>query len=218
MSASATTDDSDLQPTKEGSSDDNSYSSSNTNYYLDADATGTGTGLSVENAFTSFAAVAASGFGRGDTLWISGGSTSKTYSLSADYWCPSGTTYKVNQQEGHNGLVIIDSGDIPKFFQIRNRSDITIDGEVDGERHIRFQNWATSPGFVAVVTSGSGTEDSSIDSLSIRYIEIISDDATCETQNCSDIAVRYYAYLNNTGGGALIEDNYFEGCCMNFSP
>ena len=85
------------------------------NYYVDNTATGLNNGTSWTNAWQSFAAITWGGNGvvAGDTLYISGGTTSKTYN---EQLTPTGDgasgnpiTIRTGQDAGHNGLVIIDA-------------------------------------------------------------------------------------------------------------
>lgn len=184
-----------------------------TDYFLDVDATGTDTGASLTNAFVSFAQVSASSFGAGDTLYISGGTTSKTYSLAAKFaFTASNITIKVATDTDHDGIVVIDGGDtVTQLFDLYSRDSITIDGEVDGERHIRFQNWGGA---------GAGGESfamrsDNIETLTLRYVEFINDDTTCSQSDCSDIELKNCAKFRQTYNSSLIEYNYFEGCIRN---
>jgi hypothetical protein len=77
------------------------------NYYLDSSATGAGNGLSWASAWQSPAAVNFNVMSMGDTLYISGGSSSKTY--SGTLTIPAGAvgiTITKGIDSGHNGEVI----------------------------------------------------------------------------------------------------------------
>ncbi len=182
-------------------------------YYLDNAANGSDSGLSISNAFTSFdkaMAVVKSG----DTLLISGGNNSKTYFLNSTIKLPSNFKFAVIPDDGHNGKVIIDGQDIvTPLIELKNQSNITIDGGINGKRHLIFQNWGgTANGKKpSTAVSGYGT-GKLISDLTIRYIEIINDDTICSASDCSDIVLKRCAHLGRTGGGTLIEHNYFEGC------
>ena len=57
------------------------------NWYVDKDAQGSNNGTSWTNAWNSLSRI--SGVSAGDTVYISGGSASKTYTLSSS-WSPPG--------------------------------------------------------------------------------------------------------------------------------
>ncbi len=86
------------------------------NWYVDNAATGTNSGTSWTDAWTGLAAIVWTSVNPGDTVFISGGTTSKTYVESIIY-TRSGTSGSpitidigVNSPfpSGHNGVVIID--------------------------------------------------------------------------------------------------------------
>ncbi len=86
------------------------------NWYVDNAATGTNAGTSWTDAWTSLAAIVWASVNPGDTVYISGGTTSKTYSESTVF-TRSGTdgspiTIDIGANSpsptGHNGTVIID--------------------------------------------------------------------------------------------------------------
>jgi hypothetical protein len=183
------------------------------NWYVDKDAQGSNNGTSWNNAWNSLNRI--SGVSAGDTVYISGGSTSKTYTLSSS-WSPSaGTsghpiTYKVGQDSGHNGTVIID-GNNSASNCIALSNYTTIDGEVSGSRHMTLQN-STSNQINAVSRTG----------VKIAYITVSSDivfnAATFyEISHCylvgeNDVAISFSdASPSDLGWGAnSIHDNYFQ--------
>jgi hypothetical protein len=80
-------------------------------WYVDNAAVGTNAGTSWANAWDSFASIVWNSIGAGDTVYISGGSTTKTYS---ERLIPgkggsvgSPITIKIGQDSGHNGVAII---------------------------------------------------------------------------------------------------------------
>lgn len=121
-------------------------------WYVDNAARGSANnGTSWANAWTNFASVVwgTSGVKAGDTLYISGGSTSKTYT---DVWSvgASGTAaspIRIAVDAGnpsHNGAVVFDydyAGDQATLTGITcSRSYVTFDGNVNGECHLAICN------------------------------------------------------------------------------
>lgn len=103
--------------------------------YVDNTATGSNSGTSWADAWTSLGAI--KGLSPGDTVYISGGTSGKTYPISN--WSPprgsssSPITYAVGQDTGHNGMVTFTGSG--NFLQ-NNLSDIVINGEVGGQRRM----------------------------------------------------------------------------------
>ena len=80
----------------------------------------------------------------GDTVYISGGTTSQTYRITSA-WTPAGGSngnpihYLVGQDAGHNGTVVIDGGGT-STYGIVPANWVTINGNVGGQRHLTVQN------------------------------------------------------------------------------
>lgn len=115
-------------------------------WYVDNAATGSRNGTSWANAWTNLNAIA--GVAAGDTVFISGGSTSKTY--LDPYWVPAGgtdgnpITYKVGQDTGHNGVVIFDgSANVSWLYDaVKN---VTISGDYAGLTNLVTTNCTGTP-------------------------------------------------------------------------
>ena len=124
-------------------------------WYVDNAATGSRNGTSWANAWTNLASV--TGISAGDTVYISGGSTTKTYYLwggSFREWVPanygSGTagnriTYKIGQEAGHNGVAIFDGTNAPSAqgggrFKVQGWKHGTISGDYNGGNNIIVTN------------------------------------------------------------------------------
>ena len=76
------------------------------NWYVDKDAVGSNNGTSWANSWTTFASINWAGMANGDTLYISGGTTSKNYTERMTVG-RSYVTIKPGQATPHNGQVII---------------------------------------------------------------------------------------------------------------
>jgi hypothetical protein len=105
-------------------------------WYVDNAASGSNNGTSWTNAWTSLSAI--TGVSAGDTVYISGGSVSKTYNLASG-WTPRGgsagnpVTYRIGQDAGHNGTANIS---ISAGIAVVLPSYVIIDGEYSGNRRI----------------------------------------------------------------------------------
>ena len=128
-------------------------------WYVDSAATGGArNGRSWTDAWSSFSSIVwgSSGVKAGDTLYISGGTSSKSYSgtftVGASGTQSSRITIKAGQDSGHNGTVIF-NGNI-----VLAQNYVTLDGEYQGQRHFYLPGRAISgSGAVAPI---------------IRYVEI----------------------------------------------
>ncbi|MCZ6703810.1 MAG: right-handed parallel beta-helix repeat-containing protein, partial [Ignavibacteria bacterium] len=84
-----------------------------TDYYVDKDATGSNNGSSWANAWQSFSSISWSSINPGDVIYISGGSSSKTYTetLTIGTAGIQGNNVVITKglTAGHNGEVIIDA-------------------------------------------------------------------------------------------------------------
>lgn len=120
-------------------------------WYVDNAATGSGNGTSWTNAWKSFSAIAWTSIKPGDTLYISGGSTSKTYkeklSIGVNGTDSSPIYIKPGQTSPHNGVVTITNTGSNAGIYIANRSHIVVDGNVNGKQNIRVTK-CTTPGVV----------------------------------------------------------------------
>lgn len=104
-----------------------------TNWYVDNTASGGNDGTSWTNAWESFADIVWASLGAGDTLWISGGAASKTYSelLSVAKGGSEGNPLyiKPGEDTGHTGTVVIDGGSYARNgITIGSVDYVTVDG------------------------------------------------------------------------------------------
>lgn len=129
-------------------------------WYVDNAATGAANGTNWANAWTNFPSMVWGGAGivAGDTVYISGGSTSKTYTnemtVGASGTSGNPITILVGQETGHDGVVFVDGTTHGTNYCQTNaismhRNYITINGAVGGQPHLVLRNWfnATNKNF-----------------------------------------------------------------------
>jgi hypothetical protein len=133
------------------------------NWYVDKDASGSNNGASWTNAWVSFSAINWSSVKPGDTIYISGGTTSKIYyeqlHINASGSDGSPITIKVGEESEHDGTVIITNRNGHGVYI--GRDYITINGNVDNEQRIRITG-----------SSGGGVFGSSSHHIILTYLEI----------------------------------------------
>ncbi|HKI79555.1 MAG TPA: hypothetical protein VKA26_13520, partial [Ignavibacteriaceae bacterium] len=106
--------------------------SAQTNWYVDKNATGSNNGNNWSDAWESFSAINWSSVSAGDTIYISGGSTSTTYNeqLSVGASGSSGNLIAITKgvDSGHNGKVTIQGSGSSNGISISSRNYISISG------------------------------------------------------------------------------------------
>ena len=139
------------------------------NWYVDNEASGSDNGTSWTNAWPSFASIIWASIQPGDTLYISGGTESKTYGERLVIGV-SGTdgniiTIQVGQEEGHNGVVVIDGTNSGNYsgINIQDKHYVKVSGQVGtgSSQNIKVQNFY----FNGVYITGAPSN------LEIAYIE-----------------------------------------------
>lgn len=143
-----------------------SHSASAANWYIDSAASTSGNGQSWSSAFKTFSAIPWSSISAGDTIYISGGTTSKTYSSSLVVG-KSGTssnriTIRVGQDAGHTGTVILDGANIQVM-----QNYITIDGGMNGVANLKIKNVTNSSKDNAWAVEANGSTG-----LILKYVGI----------------------------------------------
>lgn len=143
-------------------------------WYVDNQAAGAATGTNWVNAWTNTSAIVWSSVQPGDTVYISGGSTSNSYP-SGLVVGKSGTsgqpiTIRVGQEDGHNGIVMFTN----YIVGLDNRSYVTIDGEVNEQAHFFIQPTNTAQ---AIYVSQNGAD------IRLRYLEVVGRTGVATTAN-----------------------------------
>lgn len=138
-------------------------------WYVDNAATGANNGSSWSNAWTGFSTINWAAIQPGDTIYISGGSSSKTYnetlSIGASGSAGAHITVSAGQDNGHNGLVIIDKNWSNYYgISISSKSYVTISGQVgtEGAPHIKV----TRSTFSGIQIDGNSHD------FNVGYVEV----------------------------------------------
>ena len=137
-----------------------------TTWYVDNSLGSSGNGLSWTTAWTS---LPTGGVTAGDTVYISGGSSSQTYNTTG--WSPPGGSagnpvyYKIGTDPAHNGIVIINGGGTWNFFKPNNYVDIS--GNAGGAVHLVVTNANVATGSTPTCIFSSTGQSG----IALRYIE-----------------------------------------------
>jgi hypothetical protein len=170
------------------------------NWYVDnAKASGSNNGTSWTNAWRSFADINWGSINPGDTIYISGGATSKTYNetltIGASGSNGSPITIAVGTGAGHNGTIILDEQNTREdCINIGTYNWITIDGEVSGQRHIECKD-STRYGVRSLDNQG----------ITLRYLYVH------DTGNSSDDHGVLLSGTNCLIEYCIIENSYQDG-------
>jgi hypothetical protein len=199
-------------------------------WYVDNTATGLNIGTSWANAWTSFSSVVwgPSGVQAGDTLYISGGSTSQTYteswSVGASGTAASPITIAVDASNpSHSGTVIFDYahlGETTGGVGIRVLADyITFNGNVNGESHMEIRNLVN----YRQRSTAVGINGYSVNGVTIQYVTFSNIGEAIWIHSSTGLDIHHNRFLQVRGdvavgiGGAtgawdtnLVHDNEIE--------
>lgn len=171
------------------------------NWYVDNAVGTSGNGQSWASAFKNFSNITWSGIKPGDTLFISGGTTSKTYTsplnIGASGTASSRITVRVGQDAGHTGTVILAGVPISSAYQ----NYITIDGSVGTNSRIQIKDvtdaskdngWAIQAGGVVGTQVRYVTITNCNNGINLTYSDLYEIDHNAITIK-GDAGIRSYA-------------------------
>lgn len=197
-------------------------------WYVDnAVSGGSHNGTSWANAWTSFATVNWSGIHAGDTLYVSGGSSSKTYTETWTIGVGGNATAPITiavdaSNPSHNGTVIFDynaDGDTSTRVAITVQNYVTITGNVNGANHIQIINLRnTSDRRASIGVSGYANTGVILD-----HLTFVNDNNPIRLDIANGVTVRYCSITQLRGDAGIavngssgtwdnnkIHDNYLE--------
>lgn len=127
-------------------------------WYLDNAATGTGAGTSWANAFTNPAQITASVTAPGDIIYVSGGTTSKTYTNNLTAF-EAGTSanpiiFRNGQTNGHNGVAIFPAFNFDVYPWVIFDGSRT--SSYSPPASVMDYSWTNNIGFRATRTNATG--------------------------------------------------------------
>ena len=178
---------------------DTCQSLSGTCHYVDPNAGGANTGASWANAWTSLSSLTSANVHAGDTVYISGGSVSQSYTVPWATGPPGGSaglpvTYAVGQDAGHAGTVIFAPGGASSFLSLSGNNCIpylTFNGSYNGQRHMNVTGYVNGYGIYS---------DSACTNSSLIYMNFINTALDPGTESYVTIAHDYILDSVQTGG------------------
>ncbi len=138
-----------------------------TDYYVNKNASGSNNGTSWVNAWTSFSAINWNNIQPGDAIFISGGTSSKTYNETMTLPLgKDGVIITKGVDAGHNGEVILDGQfSISRGISINGRGSVSSDIEISGLTIKKY----TSYGIYGDGENSGGLQNITIDNC--RFID-----------------------------------------------
>jgi len=190
--------------------------------YVNNAASGSNSGTSWANAWESFADITWDSVQSGDTIYISGGSTSKTYyetlNIGASGTSGNHINIRVGQNSPHNGRVIIEgSGSVSTGIVVSGYEYVTISGRVgDGsDQHIISRNHYTNEirmdrnDHVIIEYIEAGPSDASNYGVYITNYAV-SGAGGNRVSNCEIHTLRRIPILASGPGGPTINDDHLR--------
>jgi hypothetical protein len=178
-------------------------------WYIDnAVSGGSRNGTSWANAWSSFSSVTWSSIRAGDTVYISGGSVSKTYtetwSMGASGASGNPITITVDPSNAsHNGTVIFDynscgTGCTATGITL-NRNYVVLTGNVNGTNHIQINNLLNT----STSRSGVGIYGSNNTGVVIDHLAFINDNNPMRFDYANGVTVRNCSITQLRGDAAI---------------
>ena len=179
-----------------------------THWYCDNSAAGGANGTSWINAYESFATITwgASGVKAGDTLDLSGGTTSQTYNegltIGASGTAGNTILVRTGQDAGHNGVVTINGGNYVRSLGIylNGKSYVKVSGKVGTNKNIKVYNFADA----GVDFEGTATN------LEFEYLEVDSNGNSSDRHGFVGV-LQYNSNYVSSIHDCYIHDNYQDG-------
>ena len=131
------------------------------NWYVDPVAAQNGNGTAWTSAWNSVNAIAWPSVKPGDTIYLSGGTASQTYTTPLNVGASGSSglpiTIRAGQETGHNGLVIFDGGGgASPMINLGSHPYVTVDGGYNGNRNLVLQNNNLDNDDALLFASGNG--------------------------------------------------------------
>ena len=171
-----------------------------TTWYVDNSlSTGSNTGTSWPNAWRTLGGI--TGVSAGDTIQISGGTTSSSQTYDVNQWSPTGgsstapITYEVGQDSSHNGTVVLDAqtnsaGINPQSYTVFNGNNGTATQQVTGALQTNCSIVLKNAGDRAIYLTSNNVHD-----VTFQYIYV--DTSNIGILFCENGTNDYHVFINN---------------------
>jgi hypothetical protein len=186
-----------------------------TTWYVDNSlTTGSANGTSWTNAWKSISAISWSSIKAGDTIYISGGTSSQVYAEELNSYSVNGTaanpiTISVGQDAGHNGQVIIDGTSLGGYGVVLGSHQI-LTGNVNGQTNFMVRNVTSSTLSGGLAVNAAGILGNGSAGIVIANVEVHSCTCGMEMSGCSPIVISN-CYLYDIQGDVGIGVNGSTG-------